>query len=88
MHLIIMMAAIAIGLDWISIGIISSIAIGLDWILIGVNGGFDAGFDGGSSINSTWPCWAINLSKAFNSSDKRLLQLSAERILWAIIIVI
>jgi hypothetical protein len=34
----------------------------------------------GYLINSTWPCWAIDLSKAFDSSDKRLLRLSAERV--------
>jgi hypothetical protein len=46
-HQIIVMVAIAIGLDRISIGIVGSIAIGLDGILIGVNGGFDGGFNGG-----------------------------------------
>jgi hypothetical protein len=40
-HPIIVMAAIAIGLDCISIGIVGSIAIGLDCISIGVGGGFD-----------------------------------------------
>ncbi len=38
-------------------------------------------------INSTWSCWAIDLSKAFDSSDERLLWLSADRVLRAIIIV-
>ncbi len=47
-HPIIVMAAIAIGLDCILIGIIGSIAIGLYCISIGVHGGFDGGFDGGS----------------------------------------
>ncbi len=42
----------------------------------------------GCLIDSTWPCWAIGLSKAFDSSDKRVLRLSAERVLQAIIIVI
>ncbi len=47
-HPIIVMAAIAIGLDRISIGIAGLIVIGLDRILIGVNGGFDSGFGCGS----------------------------------------
>jgi hypothetical protein len=34
----------------------------------------------GCSINSTWLCWAIDLSKAFDSSDEKLLRLSAERV--------
>jgi hypothetical protein len=42
-----MMAAFAIGLDHISIGIIGLIAISSDCILIGVNGRFDGGFNGG-----------------------------------------
>jgi hypothetical protein len=46
-HPIIVMGAIAIGLDCILIGIVSSIAIGLDHISIGVDGGFDGGFEGG-----------------------------------------
>ncbi len=29
----------------------------------------------GSTVGSTWLCWAINLSKAFDSSDKRLNEL-------------
>jgi hypothetical protein len=41
------MAAIAIGLDCIWIGIVGLIAINLDCILIGVDGGFDRGFNGG-----------------------------------------
>jgi hypothetical protein len=41
----------------------------------------------GHSIDSTWLCWANDLSKAFDSSDKRLLRLSAKRVLRAIIIV-
>jgi hypothetical protein len=32
----------------------------------------------GSMVSLTRLCWAIDLSKAFNSSDKRLLRLSAE----------
>jgi hypothetical protein len=46
-HPIIVMVAIVIGLDRISIGIIGLIAIGSDCISIGVNGGFNGGFDGG-----------------------------------------
>jgi hypothetical protein len=46
-HPIIVMAAIAIGLDCILIDIVSLIRIGSDHISIGVDGGFDSGFDGG-----------------------------------------
>ncbi len=46
-HPIIVMAAIAISLDCILIGIVSLITIGLDCVSIGVDGGFDSGFDGG-----------------------------------------
>ncbi len=42
------MAAIAISLDCISIGIIvESITISLDCVLMDVDGGFDGGFDSG-----------------------------------------
>jgi hypothetical protein len=34
----------------------------------------------GSTVDSTWLCWAINLSKAFDSSAKRLLRLSTKRV--------
>jgi hypothetical protein len=47
-HSIIVMTAIAIGLDHTSIGIVGLIAIGLGCISIGINGGFNGGFDGGS----------------------------------------
>ncbi len=90
-HPIIVMAAIAISLDYISIGIDSLITIGLDCISIGVDGGFDGGLMVGSmvgySIHSTWPCWTVDLSKVFDSSDERFLWLSAKRVLRAIIIV-
>jgi hypothetical protein len=50
-HPIIVMVAIAIGLDCILIGIVGSIAFCLNYILVGVEGGFygrfDGGFDGG-----------------------------------------
>ncbi len=47
-HPIIVMAAIAISLDCILIGIvIKSIAISLDCILMGIDSGFDGGFNGG-----------------------------------------
>jgi hypothetical protein len=69
-------AAIAINSDRILIGIIVElIAISLDCVSMDVDGGFDSGFDGGS----TWLCWAIHLSKAFDSSDERLLRLLAKR---------
>jgi hypothetical protein len=83
------MASIAIGLDCISIGIVVElIAISLDRASM-VGGGFDGGFNGGplvgllvdltggSTVRSTWLCWAIDLSEEFNSSDERLLWLSA-----------
>jgi hypothetical protein len=51
-HPIIVMAAIAIGSDHVSIGIVCLIAISSDHISICINGGFDGGFnsrfDGGS----------------------------------------
>ncbi len=34
----------------------------------------------GSMVHSTWLCWAIDLSKAFNSSAERLFWLSTERV--------
>ncbi len=52
-----------------------------------VNGGYNNRFDGGLTVGFTvgltvglmarltWQCWAINLSKAFDSSDKRLNKL-------------
>jgi hypothetical protein len=46
-HPIIVMVAIAINLDCISIDIVGLIAMGSDCIPIGVDGGFDSGFDGG-----------------------------------------
>ncbi len=47
-HPIIVMAAIAIGLDHILICFVGSIAISLDCISIGVDGVFDGGFNGRS----------------------------------------
>ncbi len=41
--------------------------------------GLMVGLTMGLAVSSTWLCWAIDLSKAFNSSDERLLWLSAER---------
>ncbi len=87
------MAAIAIGLDHISIGIVvkliaiyivKPIAISLDRVLMDVDGGLTVGLTVGSTVGltvgSTWLCWAINLSEAFDSSDDRLLRLSAKRV--------
>jgi hypothetical protein len=56
---------------------------------MGINGGFDGGsLDSGSFDQFHLAVLgAINLSKAFNSSDEWLLQLSAERVLWAIVVV-
>ncbi len=73
-HPIIVMTVIAIGLDSISIGIVGSIAIGLDHTSIGFDSGLTVGSTVGCSIDSTWLYWAIDLSKAFDSSDKRLLR--------------
>ncbi len=50
------------------------------WMLMVVSMvGSRVGLTVGLMVGSTWLCWAINLSKAFNSSDKRLFWLSAER---------
>jgi hypothetical protein len=37
--------------------------------------GLTVGSTVGHTVNSTWLCWAINLSEAFNSSDERLNKL-------------
>ncbi len=91
------MAAIAIGLDCISIGIVvESIATSLDPVLMIISSNrlqsarimyrwmsmvvSTVGSTVGLMVGSTWLCWAINISKAFNSSDERLLQLSAKRV--------
>ncbi len=34
-----------------------------------------AGLTVGLTVGSTWLCWAINLSEAFDSSDERLNEL-------------
>ena len=34
----------------------------------------------GLTVGLSWLCWAIDLSKAFDSSDERLLRLSAKRV--------
>jgi hypothetical protein len=39
------------------------------------DGGLYSWFDGWLMVGSTWLCWAINLSKAFDSSDERLNEL-------------
>ncbi len=49
-------------------------------LVVHLMGGLTVGLTVGSTVGSTWLCWAINLSKAFDSSDKRLLLLSAERV--------
>jgi hypothetical protein len=81
------MAAIAIGLDCISIGIvIESITISSDCVSMSISSNqlqsaqivYQWMLTVGLTVDSTWLCWAINLSKAFNSSYKRLLQLFAE----------
>ena len=37
--------------------------------------GSKVGLTVGSMVGSTWLCWAINLSKAFDSSDKKINEL-------------
>ncbi len=37
--------------------------------------GSKVGLTVGSMVGSTWLCWAINLSKVFDSSDERLNKL-------------
>jgi hypothetical protein len=37
--------------------------------------GSRVGLMAGLTVGSTWLCWAINLSKAFDSSDERLNKL-------------
>jgi hypothetical protein len=103
------MAAIAINLDCILIGIIAKlIAISSDCVLmiilsnqlqsarivhrwmstmvlmvgstVGSMVGSTVGSMVGLMVGSTWLCWAINLSEVFDSSDERLLRLSAKRV--------
>ena len=95
------MAAIAIGLDCISIGVVVElIAISSDCVLIGIviklivissdcvsmmstmvsTVGLMVGLTVGLTVDSTWLCWAIDLSNAFDSSAKRLLWLSTKRV--------
>jgi hypothetical protein len=44
--------------------------------MIGLMVGSMFGSRVGSMVGSTWLCWAINLSKAFDSLDKRLNKLA------------
>ncbi len=91
------MAAIAIGMDCISIGIVvKSTAISLDCVLMSISSNrlqsawivyqwmltvvSMVGLMVGLSVGSTWLCWSIDLSKVLDSSDKRLLRLSVERV--------
>jgi hypothetical protein len=50
--------------------LMAAIAIGSNHISIGINDGLNGGL---LLIDSTRPCWAINLNKALNSSAKGLL---------------
>ncbi len=43
--------------------------------MVGLMVGSTVGLMVGLMVGSTWPCWAIDLSKAFDSSDKRLNEL-------------
>jgi hypothetical protein len=87
-HLIVVMAAIAISLDCISIGIVGSIAIGSDCILIGVNGGFNSGCEGGSFDQFHWAVLGYQPQQSIQQLRQEDLRLSAERVLRAIIIMI
>ncbi len=98
MHLTIIMAAIAIGLDFILIDIVGLIAISLDCISIGVDGGFDGGFDGGLfnqfhlAVLGYQPQQSVQQfrQEAFTAIAKRVLQaitigtnpLIEDRVLW------
>jgi hypothetical protein len=42
--------------------------------------GSSVGLTVGLMVDSTWLCWAINLSKAFDSSDERLNELVVSQI--------
>jgi hypothetical protein len=42
--------------------------------------GSTVGLTVGSTVESTWLCWAIDLSNVFDSSDEKLLRLSAKRV--------
>jgi hypothetical protein len=85
-HPIIVMVAIAIGLDCISIGITDVIVINLDCISIGVAGGFGNGLDGGSFNQFHLAVLGYQPQQSVDSSDRRLLWLSAKRVLWATIL--
>ncbi len=43
--------------------------------MIGLTVGSMVGSTVGLTVGSTWLCWAINLSEAFDSSDERLNKL-------------
>jgi hypothetical protein len=90
------MAAITTGLDCILIGMLLNLMqsawIVYRWVLmvgltVGLMLGSTVGSMVGHLIDFSWPCRAIDLSKSFDSSDERLLRLSAKRVLRAIIIV-
>ena len=40
--------------------------------MVGLTVGSKVGLMVGLTVGLTWLCWAINLSKAFDSSDKRI----------------
>ncbi len=73
---------IAISLDHASIDVNGGFDGGFNvgfkgWFNGRFNGRFDSGFNGWFHL--AVPGWATDLSKAFDSSDKRLSRLSAER---------
>jgi hypothetical protein len=72
---------IAINLDRVLMSILSnqlqSSWIVYQWMLMVVS---MLGSMVGSTVGPTWLCRAINLSRAFNTSDERLLWLSAKRV--------
>jgi hypothetical protein len=85
--------SIAISLDCVSMSILlnrlQSAWIVYQWMstvgstvgsMLGSMVGSKVGLMVGSMVGSTLLCWAINLSKAFDSSDERLSRLSAERV--------
>jgi hypothetical protein len=49
-------------------------------LMVGSMVGLTVGLKVGLTVGSTWLCWAIDLSKAYDSSEEIFLLLSAKRI--------
>jgi hypothetical protein len=68
--------SIAISLDCVSkdVTVVSTIGLPVGLTVgstVGLTVGSKVGSTVGLTVGSTWLCWAINLSKAFDSSDER-----------------